>query len=84
MPCRKAAQKPLITDKMRKKRLQYARKYKGWTKEQWGQVMFSDESTFRTLRVVSRTIRRPKDSYHYSSHDTVKTMKHPAGVMVWA
>jgi transposase len=84
MPCRKAAQKPLINDKMRKKRLQFARKYKAWTKEQWGQVMFSDESTFRTLRVVSRTIRRPKGSYRYSSRYTVKTMKHPAGVMVWA
>lgn len=84
LPCRKAAMKPLITDKMKRKRMQFARKYIDWTKEQWGNVMFSDESTFRTLRVVARTIRRPMGSYRYSSRYTVKTMKHPAGVMVWA
>ncbi len=46
--------------------------------------MFSEESTFRTLRMVSWTVRRPIGSYRYSSRYTVKTMKHPAGVMVWA
>jgi transposase len=46
--------------------------------------MFSDESTFRTLRAVQRKVRRPIGSYRYSSHYTVKTMKHPDSVMVWA
>jgi transposase len=46
--------------------------------------MFSDESTFRTLRVVHRKVWRPIGSYRYSSRYTVKTMKHPDSVMVWA
>jgi transposase len=84
MPSRKAAKKPLITDKIKKKRLAFAKKYRSWTKEDWGKVMFSDESTFRTLRMVSRTVRRPIGSYRYSSRYTVKTIKHPAGMMAWA
>ena len=83
MPSRSAAMKPLITSKMKKKRLDFAKKYKDWTSEQWGKVMFSDESTFRTLRAVHKRVRRPLKSYKYSSQYTVKTMKHPESVMVW-
>ncbi len=46
--------------------------------------MFSNESTFRMLRVVQRKVRRPLGSYRYSSRYTIKTMKHPDSVMVWA
>jgi hypothetical protein len=45
-----AAQKPLLTDKMKAKRLAFAKKYVGWTEEDWSQVMFSDASTFRCIR----------------------------------
>ncbi len=65
LPCRKAAMKPLITNKIKKKRMQFARKNIDWTKQQWGNVMFSDESTFRTLRVVANTIRQAMGSYRY-------------------
>ncbi len=58
MPSRKAAKKPLITDKMKKKRLAFAKKYRSRTKEDGGKVMFSDENTFRTLRMGSRTVRQ--------------------------
>jgi hypothetical protein len=84
IPCRSATMKPLITKKMRKKRVALAKKFKDWTPEQWGKVMFSDESKFRTLRVVQRKVRRPLGSYRYSSQYTLKTMKHPDNVMVWA
>ncbi len=70
IPCRSAAMKPLITEKMRKKRVAFAKKFKDWTPEQWGKVMFRDESTFRTLRVVQRKVRRPLGSYQYSSRYT--------------
>ncbi len=44
--CRKAAMKPLITNKM-KKRMQLVRKYINWTKEQWGNIIFSGKSNFK-------------------------------------
>jgi transposase len=84
LPSRSAAMKPLITDKMKKKRLAFAKKYKNWTADQWASVMFSDESTFRTMRIVHRSVRRPIGSYGYNSRYTVKTMKHPDSIMVWA
>jgi uncharacterized Rossmann fold enzyme len=41
-----AAQKPLLTYKMKAKRLAFAKKYVGWTEEDWSHKTFSDESTF--------------------------------------
>jgi hypothetical protein len=36
------------------------------------------------MRIVHRSVRRPMGSYHYNSKYTVKTMKHPDSIMVWA
>lgn len=83
LPCRRAAKKPLITDRMRKKRLQFCRRYRHWTKEQWRGVMFSDESTFRMIRGSSQLVRRARGSDRYDPKFTVKTVKHPDSVMVW-
>jgi transposase len=83
MPSRSAAQKPLLTAGMKKKRLAFAQKYKDWTNEQWSRVMFSDESTFRCIRATKTKVRRPMGSDRYDSRYTVKTVKHPASLMVW-
>jgi hypothetical protein len=50
IPSRMAA--PLLMKKLKTKRLAFAKKYKHWTEKEWSKVMFSDESTFRCLRVV--------------------------------
>ena len=50
LPCRRAAKKLLLSEKMRKKRLTFAKNYEHWTPQQWRKVMFSDESTFRLVR----------------------------------
>ena len=84
LPCRCAAKKPLLTDTMRKKRLQFAKQYRDWTPEQWKSVMWSDESTFRLVRGGSSLVRRPSTVSRYDAHYTVKTVKHPDSVMVWA
>ena len=41
-----AKRKPLVTEKQRKKRLEFAKKYKGRTADDWKKVMFTDESYF--------------------------------------
>jgi transposase len=84
MPSRIAAQKPLLTEKMKKKRLAFAKKHRSWTAEDWRKVMYSDESTFRCLRSTRSRVRRPTGSNRFDSRYTVKTVKHPDSVMVWA
>ncbi|KAK4296248.1 hypothetical protein Pmani_031248 [Petrolisthes manimaculis] len=47
LPCRCAAKKTRLTEKMRKARLAFARIYRHWTSEHWAKVMWSDESSFQ-------------------------------------
>ncbi len=49
LPSRVATKKPLLTPAMVKKRLRFCKKYVNWTEEDWTDVMFSDESTFRII-----------------------------------
>ena len=49
----------------------------------WRKVMFSDESTFRLVRGVPKMVRRPSTASRFDPKFTVKTVKHPASVMVW-
>ena len=83
LPCRRAAPKPLLTPKMRKQRLDFCKQYEHWTSEDWRRVVFSDESAFKTISNRQRMVRRPLGSDRYNNKYTVKTVKFPAGVMVW-
>jgi transposase len=84
LPSRVAAQKPLLTKKMKAKRLAFAKKHRNWTEEDWSKVMYSDESTFRCMRATMKRMRRPVGSDRFDSRYTVKTVKYPASLMVWA
>ena len=83
LPSQKPAVKPLLTKQMTKKRQDFARKYKHWTKEDWHKVLWSDESKFLCVRKRPGMIRRPKNSDRYSPRYTEKSVKHSDGVMVW-
>ena len=82
MPSRRAAKKPLLTDKMKQKRLEFAYQYKDWTKEMWNSVMFSDESMFKCIRSACNRVRCPPGSNRFASKYTIKTVKHPDSVML--
>lgn len=43
-----AAQKPYLTDKQRRQWFEFARACEHWAFDNWGQVIFTDESTFST------------------------------------
>ena len=75
MRLRRAAKKPLLTDKMKQKRLEFAYKYKDWIKEMWNSVMFSDESTFKCIRSPCNRVKRPPGSNRFASKYTIKTVK---------
>lgn len=82
LPCRRSAKKPLLTVAMKKKRVDFCKKYKTGTKEQCREVMFSDESTFRKVPGASNILWRPKSASRYHQKYTVETVKHPLSVMV--
>ncbi len=80
MPSRWA--KPLLTKRMKARRLQFTKEYAQWAYEDWSEVMFSDESTFKTIKATKKIVRRQVGSDKFESRFTVKTTKHPDSVMV--
>ena len=71
-------------EEIRKKRMAFAKAHEHWTVEDWGKVMFSDESHFKILRDSgNRKYRRPVGSNRYDARYTRKTVKHPDKQMVW-
>ena len=82
-PIRRAAAKPLLTQKMKRKRLEFCTKYKDWTAQQWREVMFSDESSFQMFQAPKKFVRRAAGSLRYDQRYTSATVKHPPSVMAW-
>ncbi|KAK4304118.1 hypothetical protein Pmani_023923 [Petrolisthes manimaculis] len=78
MPCRRAAHKPLMTERMRQQRLAFCRRYEQWTSEDWRSVVYSDESTFKTISKGQKNVRRTMGSDRYDS----KTVLHAIGLSV--
>lgn len=83
IPSRRAAKKTLLTPRMAKKRIDFAKRYLHFTEEDWMKVMFSDESTFKCIRSAGGRVRRPKSTSRYNPRYTVATVKHSDQVMVW-
>lgn len=85
LPSRKMAKKPLLNERMKAQRLEFAMQYRNWSANDWKKVMFSDESHFE-LRFGNQgdRCRRPVGSDRFDSSFTKKTVKHPQKVMAWA
>jgi hypothetical protein len=47
---------------MKRKRLAFCRKYKNLTADNWGKVIYSDQSTFRCIRSIKSRVRRAPGS----------------------
>ena len=75
MPSRHAANKPFLNDKMRKKRVEFCKQYMNWTVDDWKTVLFSDESTFLTLRSCPRMVRSLLGSDRMDPKFTIKTIE---------
>jgi transposase len=77
------AKKPLLTKKMRKQRLIWAKKFKNWSETDWRRVMFSDESKFNLYGSDGIHYVRRRSGERLSDTCISPTVKHPAGQMVW-
>lgn len=80
---RRPAKKPLLTPKMKKQRLEWAKKYQNWTSLDWQQVIFSDESKFNLFGSDGIEYVRRKTGERFNENCIKKTVKHPAGQMIW-
>ena len=81
---RVARRKPLLNDKHRRKRLDFAKRYQSWTSEDWKKVIFSDESRFQLFYSNGRTYVRRRKGEEFNENCVVSTVKHGGGsVMVW-
>jgi len=73
---------PLIVDRNRIKRRQFARRYLNWTAADWSRVLWSDESPFVIMDSTrTRCRRRPGERYHPQC--ITPTVKHQTKLMVW-
>ncbi len=54
MPSRRAAKEPLLMKRLGAHRQQFAKEHAHQTYEDWSEVMFSDESTFKTIRLLAK------------------------------
>jgi len=81
---RRMVKKPLLTSKQRAKRVQWCKRHKLWTVDQWKNVFFSDECKMEiTYHSGNVRVRR-------YSHEAEKpwcqlpTVKFPASLMLWS
>lgn len=83
LPSRRPAKKAKLSKKNIKDRLVFCQKYRNWTKDEWMNVMFSDESTFSQFHSTCRHVRRPANQ-RYNIRYVVPTVKQAPTTMVWA
>lgn len=81
---RRPAQKPFVSAKNRKARLNFAKSHLSWTLEDWRKVIFSDESKFLLFGSDGiKYVRRPKGK-RFDPRYQLPTVKYGGGsVMVW-
>lgn len=80
---RKPAKKPFLNKKMKQSRLNWGINFKTWTSDDWRKVMFSDESKFNIFSSDGSPYVRRRPNERFEESCTLKTVKHPASVMVW-
>lgn len=76
------AEKPLLSKKNIADRLEFCKRYSGWTSDQWHKVLFSDETMVRQFASYVQHVRRPlgeRNSPRYTS----PVVKHSPSVMIW-
>ena len=79
------AKKPLLTERMIQKRLDFCNRYKNWTEDDWMGVMFSDESTFYLIRGCAgvRRVRRLSGRLErYKNKHCLPTVKKAGSQMI--
>lgn len=80
---RVSAKKPLLTAWHRKKRLEWALKYRHWDADDWSTVVWSDESPLKTFAKFGRVWVRRFIKERFKPETVTPTVKHSKTCMVW-
>ncbi|KAJ8394717.1 hypothetical protein AAFF_G00043170, partial [Aldrovandia affinis] len=78
---RRAAKKPLLSRKNIRDRLIFCKRYRDWTAEDWGKVIFSDESPFRLFGASDKKLVRRRKGERYHQSCVMPTVKHPETII---
>ena len=80
----KARQKPRLTARHKKARLEFARLHINWTARQWSHIIFSDESRFLIHRSDGRLYVRRMVGEEFNENCVQSIVKHGGGgIVVW-
>src|SRR6478609_10479941 len=79
LTARKARKKPLLTKAHKKARLASAKNHANWTNEQWGNVLWSDESPFSLFPRCGNTYVRRRPFEEVKDNCLAPTVKHGGG-----
>ena len=74
---RRAAKKPLLSRKNIRDRLIFCKRYRDWTAEDWGKVIFSDESPFQLFGASGKKLVRRRQGERYHQSSVMPTVNHP-------
>ncbi|KAL7837210.1 hypothetical protein SRHO_G00269210 [Serrasalmus rhombeus] len=80
---RRAEKKPLLSRKNIRDRLIFCKRYREWTAEDWGKVIFSDESPFRLFGTSGKQLVRRRRGERYHQSCLMPTVKHLETIHVW-
>lgn len=80
---RVAARRPLLTARMRRERLSWARDHENWSIDKWKGVVFSDEKIFRLGNNAGGIFVTRLPTEKYSASCIQSTIKHGLQVHVW-
>jgi transposase len=75
--------KPLLNKKQRSARVVWAREHKNWSKEQWRQVIFSDESKINLQYSDAGSIVRRRPHEELLPECMHMSVKYPESCMIW-
>jgi transposase len=76
--------KPFLNTAQRMKRVKWCKDHQYWTEDDWGKVLFSDESRISIFGSDGVCYVRRRVHEEYLPECMLPTMKHPVAVMIWA
>ena len=78
------AKKPLTVARHRRARIEFCRAHRSWTSQQWGKVLWSDESKFNLFNSDGRSFIRRPPNMRYNPRFIRPTVKFGGGsINVW-
>ena len=81
---RVARKKPHLTIAHKRRRLDFAKKHKNWSKEEWERVLWTDESSFSIFGECGKRYVRRRPGEEFNPECVTLTMKHEGGkIQVW-